>query len=218
MMHDENLDDERQQPSTQLAAGRSSTQVATALRAAIYARSIVAPETGGQVRQLRRLVQERGWSVQGVYSDSGKPSERRPDLDRLVEAVTAGAVDVLVVTGLDRLAKSARHLVLLLQGLVARGVEIIAFEDGIDTTTGVGVDRLDGLLLAARIEHELARERGRDSIASARRRGIKVGRPRAVIDIEKARSMRADGASLREVAQSMNVGVATIHEALQGAL
>ena len=187
------------------------------MHAAIYARSITVTETGGQVRELRRLVRDRDWQVSGVYSDSGKPRERRPDLDKLVQAASNGDVDAIVVTGLDRLGKSARHLVLLLQNLVSKGVEIVAIEDEIDTAEGVGVERLDGLLLAAKIEHELAKERGRDAMHSARRRGVRVGRPRASIDIDRARTMRAEGASLREVARSMNVGVATVHQALRDA-
>jgi DNA invertase Pin-like site-specific DNA recombinase len=197
---------------------REHANTHSTMKAAIYARSIDSSETGGQVRLLRRIVRERGWQVSGVYSDSGKPSERRPDLDRLVRAVADGNVDAVIVTGLDRLAKGARHLVLLLANLVSKGVEVVAVEDEIDTAEGVGVERLEGLLLAARIEHELAKERGRDAIQSARRRGVRVGRPKANIDIDTARSMRADGASLREVARRMGVGVATIHSALQSGL
>ncbi len=184
-------------------------------RAAVYARSIDPVEVGGQVRRLRHLVRERGWEMAGVFTDKGKPSERRPELDRLLRAVATGAVDIIATTGLDRPAKTARHLMSLLADLTASGVDLVALEDGMDTTAGEGAAILEGILHLSQIESTLSKERGRDAIAAARRRGVHVGRPRISIDIERARRLRAEGASLREVARALNVGVGTIHAALQ---
>ena len=187
-------------------------------RAAIYARSINPVEVGGQVRQLRQLVRERGWELAGVYSDQGVSNGRRPELARLLQAVAAGSVDIVVTAGLDRIAKTAHHLIILIADLTAQGVDIVAVEDGVDLSVGEGTAIIEGIVHLARIENLLSKERGRDAIASARRRGVQVGRPRASIDIDRARRLRVEGASLREVARTLNVGVATIHQALQGAL
>ena len=187
-------------------------------RAAVYARSLDPVEVGGQVRRLRRVVRDRGWEVAGVFADKGKLSERRPELDRLLRAVADGSVDIIVATGLDRPARTARHLIFLLTDLTASGVDFVALEDGVDTTTGEGAAIIEGILHLGRIESALSQERGRDAIAAARRRGVHVGRPKVTIDIERARRMRAEGASLREVARAMGVGLGTIHAALQEAL
>ena len=58
------------------------------------------------------------------------------------------------------------------------------------------------------------KERGKASVASARRRGSRIGRPRAEVDVERAVELRAQGMSFRQVAQAMGVGVATVHRAL----
>lgn len=187
-------------------------------RAALYARSIDPVEVGGQVRQLRHLARERGWEITGVFSDKGKSNGHRPELDRLLQSVAAGTVDIVACSGLDRLAKTAHHLISLLADLTSRGVDILALEDNIDTTKGEGMGLVEGILHLSKIESVLSVERGRDAIAAARRRGVHVGRPRLVIDIDRARRLRVEGASLREVARILNVGLGTIHQALQRAL
>jgi len=187
-------------------------------RAAVYARSLDPVEVGGQVRRLRHLVRQRRWEMAGVFTDQGKPSERRPELDRLLQAVATGSVDIIVTIGLDRPARTARHLISLVTDLTASGVDLVAVEDGVDTTAGEGTAIIEGILHLGRIESALSKERGRDAIATARRRGVHVGRPKVSIDIERARRMRAEGASLREVARALNVGIGTIHKALQEAL
>jgi len=132
--------------------------------------------------------------------------------------VATGAVDIIATTGLDRPAKTARHLISLVTDITASGVDIVALEDGVDTTAGEGAAIIEGILHLGRIESALSKERGRDAIVSARRRGVHVGRPRISIDLNRARRMRAEGASLREVARALNVGLGTLHAALQEAL
>ena len=88
------------------------------------------------------------------------------------------------------------------------------FEE-IDTCTPVGRFTFHVVAAVAELERELIRERTRAGIAAARRRGAQVGRPRAKIDITRARALVAGGKSLRQAARDLGVGVATLHRALR---
>lgn len=74
------------------------------------------------------------------------------------------------------------------------------------------------LRYAAELERELIRERVRAGVAAARRRGARVGRPPALVDVERVRALRAEGKSWREVARTVGYGESTIRRAEQQAL
>ena len=186
----------------------------TSARAALYARASDAVGTADQVRSLRGIVRQRGLVLVGEYVDLGGPSARRPELDRLLDAVRAGEVDVVATVALDRIARSGRELALLVEDLVARGVRIIAVEDDLDTNTDAGRATVLGVVAIARVERALQRERGQHAIRSARRRGVTIGRPRAEVDVERAAGLRQAGRSYRQIATALGVGVATVHRAL----
>ncbi len=93
-------------------------------RAAIYARvSTLDQEPENQLQELRQYVQARSWTGQ-EYVDHGVSGtkDRRPALDRLVADARRRKVDTVVVWRLDRLGRSLKHLVTLLDELQALGV------------------------------------------------------------------------------------------------
>lgn len=125
-------------------------------RAAVYARSIDPVEVGGQVRRMRHLVRERGWEMVGVFTDKGKPSERRPELDGLLQVVASGSVDIIVTTGLDRLGKNAIHIMILVSDLVAQGATIAASTVGKTHKTKAKSEYGDGLVIWPKVKATLS--------------------------------------------------------------
>jgi DNA invertase Pin-like site-specific DNA recombinase len=188
-------------------------------RVALYARvSTVDQHPQTQIHALRQLAEQRGWEIVGEYVDHGVSGsrDRRPQLDALMKHVSRGGVDIVGVWRFDRFARSVRHLVVALDDLRARGVDFVSVNDSIDTSTPSGRFTFAVIAAVAELEREIIRERTRAGLAEARRRGAKVGRPRAVIDITEARRLLANGASLRGAARTLKVGASTLARALQG--
>ena len=184
------------------------------MRAALYARVSTAdqrPEV--QVAQLREYASRRGLeAVEYVDAGISGSRARRPALDRLLAAVHRREVDAVVVTKLDRLARSVRHLCELAADLEARGVALIVLDQGIDTSTPSGRFLFHTLAAVAELERELIRERTRSGLAAARRRGATIGRPRRLSDVDCARvhRLRASGRSLGEIARVLGVSKSTV--------
>lgn len=110
-----------------------------------------------------------------IYQEKASGAKAdRPELQKLLEHVRDG--DTIVIWKLDRLGRSLTHLVELVTKLDAQGVGLISLHDPIDTTTAQGrlVFRIFASL--AEFEREVIRERTMAGLASARRRGQKLGR------------------------------------------
>ena len=107
------------------------------MRAAIYARvSTVDQEPENQLQELRRYVGARGWTaVEYVDRGFSGAKDRRPALDQLVAAAKRRRFDVLVCWRLDRLGRSLKHLITLLEELQSLGVAFVSLAEGIDATT-----------------------------------------------------------------------------------
>lgn len=130
--------------------------------------------------------------------------------------VHRGKVGMVLCWRFDRFARSVRHLVSALEDFRARSVDFISVMDGIDTSTPAGRFTFHVIAAVAELERELIRERTRAGIAAARRRGAQVGRPRAKIDLVRARALMASGKSFRQAARDLGIGTATLHRALRG--
>src|ERR1043166_932283 len=110
------------------------------MKAAIYARvSTLDQEPENQLQELRRYVDARGWT--GVeYVDKGMSGskDKRPALDQLLADAKRRKFDVLVCWRLDRLGRSLKHLITLLEELQSIGVAFVSLGEGIDATTPAG--------------------------------------------------------------------------------
>ena len=186
--------------------------MAPAIRAAVYARvSTLDQEPENQLAELRRYVRARSWPAAVEYVDKGVSGskDRRPALDRLVRDATRRGFDVLVCWRLDRLGRSLKHLINLLDDLHAVGVSFVSLGEGIDCTTPAG--RLQLHVLAALAEFEKARiaERVAAGLARARRNGTKLGRPQKVVPEAVLAPVR--GLPVREAARRLGVSPTTAH-------
>jgi DNA invertase Pin-like site-specific DNA recombinase len=139
--------------------------------------------------------------------------EDRPELARLLDHARKG--DVLVVWKLDRLARSLKQLVLVLEDLGARGVGFRCLAPAIDTTTPEGRLLYSITGAFAEFEREIIRQRTRAGLKAALARGRKGGRKNALSpeDIVKARAMLRDPTlSVAAVAATFGVSRMTIYK------
>lgn len=145
---------------------------------------------------------------------TGKLRER-PELANCLRTLRKG--DVLIVWKLDRLARSLKDLVEIIQDLNERGVGFRSLTESIDTTSPGGrlVFHIFGAL--AEFEHDLIRERTKAGLQAARARGRKGGRRPAMseADVKKAAAMLLDpDMTKKEVAEHFRVSRTTLNSSL----
>ena len=186
-------------------------------RAAIYGRVSTPDQVlDVQLVPLREYTARRGWPAPVEFSDVASGAERkRRGLDALMSAARKRSIDTVIVVKLDRLGWSIAHLVGVLDELRALGIEFVALDQGIDTTTPAGRLMLAVIAGIAEFERELIRERTRAGLAAARARGVKLGRRPVVVDVEHVRTLRSTGSSIRQIAKALGVSVGRVHQTVR---
>ena len=183
------------------------------MRAAIYARvSTLDQEPENQLAELRRYVQARGWTA-SEYTDKGVSGakDKRPALDALMIDVKRKRVDVVIVWSLDRLGRSLRHLVGLLDEFRALDVALVSLREGLDSTTPAG--RLMWGIVGAisEFERERLRERVLAGLARARAEGRRLGpTPHRITAEDLARTKHL---SVRRAAAELGIPRSVLHRA-----
>ena len=146
---------------------------------------------------------------------SGTMIQGRPELQNLLEFVREG--DTVVVTRIDRLARSVGDLQDIVRDLRARGVFLKATEQPIDTGTAAGKAFLSMLGVFAEFETNLRRERQLEGIAKAKAAGVYAGKGRpASVPVERVKSLRAVGLGPSAIAKELGVSRMSVHRALKG--
>lgn len=139
----------------------------------------------------------------------------RPELAACLDYLREG--DTLVVWRLDRLGRSTKHLLSLVEGLEARGVQFRSVTEGFDTSTPGGKLIFTVFAALAEMERNLIRERTNAGLKAARDRGRVGGRRRALTPakLAQARRMRASGEhTMGEIAEVVGVSPATLYRHL----
>lgn len=135
-------------------------------------------------------------------------------LDEALDFVREG--DTLVVTRLDRLARSANDLHSIIKQLANKGVAFECLEQGaVNTATSTGKLLLGVLASIAEFETDIRRERQREGIERAKAAGVYKGRKRSV-DADEVRALRDQGLGGSEIAKRLNIGRASVYRALSG--
>ena len=142
---------------------------------------------------------------------SGTSIQGRDELNILLDFLREG--DELVVTRIDRLARSIRDLQNIVYDLDKRGVTLSATEQPIDTRTSAGKCFLDMLGVFGEFETNLRKERQMEGIAKAKERGVYKGRKPSV-DVEKVKALKAEGLGASAIAKEMGIGRASVYRAL----
>lgn len=187
------------------------------MRAFLYAR---VSTTNGQnpemqLSELRDYCQRRVFEIAGEFVDAGISGsrERRPQLDAMLAACRKRRADAVVVYRYDRFARSLRHLVNALEEFRSLGIEFISLHEGVDTSTPNGRLVFGIFASIAEFERELIRDRVKSGIAAARSKGKKLGRPRVSVDARRIAALRAQGFSLRAVAEKLGVSERSVRRA-----
>jgi len=144
---------------------------------------------------------------------SGTSIQGRDELNVLLDFLREG--DELVVTRVDRLARSIRDLQNIVHDLNQKGIVLRATEQPIDTTTSAGKCFLDMLGVFAEFETNLRKERQMEGIAKAKEKGVYKGR-KASIDIDKVKELRESGMGATAIAKELGIGRASVYRVLEG--
>jgi DNA invertase Pin-like site-specific DNA recombinase len=174
--------------------------------AGIYVRvSTVDQETDLQETELKEYCERRGWTPI-LYRDHGQSGAKqdRPALNSLLSDLRKRRVDIILVWSLDRLARSLKQLLTISEECKSLGVDLVSLRQSIDTTLPAGRLTFQILGAVAEFERELLRTRVKAGMAQARRAGKRIGRPAlrnfGPTELERIRSMRMQGASVRKLA------------------
>jgi DNA invertase Pin-like site-specific DNA recombinase len=160
----------------------------------------------------REALKLAGCAVIREEKASGTSRKDRSELETLMAFLREG--DTLVVTRIDRLARSMKDLQDIVHELRGRGVALKATEQPIDTGTAVGKAFLDMLGVFAEFETNLRRERQMEGIAKAKVAGVYKGRP-AKIDRAGIANARAGGMPPKAIARNFGCALSTVYEALK---
>lgn len=174
--------------------------------------------TNGQTLEIQHEAL-KGAGCAKIYAEklSGARADNRPQLDRMLRALRPG--DVVVVTRLDRLARSTRDLLNILDNVTASGASFKSLADAwCDTTTAHGkllITILGGL---AEFERSLILSRTKSGIERARSNGVTFGRPVKLTARQRqlAAERYAAGETMALIAGDLGVSEATISRALSG--
>ena len=171
------------------------------------------PET--QLLDLRQMAAQRGYQIVHEYTDriSGAKA-RRPGLDELMRDARRGGFDVVLVWASDRIARSVKHFLDVLDELNRLNIEFISFREQIDTGGPLGRAIVIIVGAIAELERNLIIERVRAGMRRARLEGRSIGRPALVLDREAILRDRQRGHSLGQIAKTHWISRATVHRVL----
>src|SRR5206468_2766344 len=186
-------------------------------RAALYLRVSTLdqhPET--QLYDLRQMAQQRGYQIVEEYTDriSGAKA-RRPGLDALMRDGRRGQFDVVLVWASDRIARSVKHFLDVLDELNRLNLEFISFREQIDTGGPLGRAVVVIIGAIAELERNLIIERVRAGMRRAKLEGRHIGRKPLLLDRDAILRERKQGQSLGQLAKGHLVSRATIHRVLR---
>ena len=157
-------------------------------------------------------LKEAGCEVIRAEKRSGTTTQGREELRTVLDFLREG--DVLMVTRIDRLARSIGDLQDIVRAVRARGAVLKATEQPIDTGTAAGKCFLDMLGVFAEFETNLRRERQLEGIAKAKAQGVYKGR-KASIDPARVKQLKSDGLRPTQIARTLKIGRASVYRALE---
>jgi len=171
------------------------------------------PET--QLHDLRQMAAQRGLEIVHEYTDriSGAKA-RRPGLDQMLADARRGRFDVVLVWASDRIARSVKHYLEVLDELNRLNVEFISFRENIDTAGPLGRAIVVIIAAIAELERSLIVERVRAGMRRARLEGTHIGRQPLTLDHEAIHRDRCQGQSLRQIAKGHRISTATVQRVL----
>jgi DNA invertase Pin-like site-specific DNA recombinase len=171
------------------------------------------PET--QLHDLRQMAAQRGYELTKEYTDriSGAKA-RRPGLDELMHDARRGRFDVVLVWASDRIARSVKHFLEVLDELNHLNIEFVSFREQIDTGGPLGRAIVVIIGAIAELERNLIIERVRAGMRRAKLEGRHIGRKPLELDRTAILQDRRRGQSLGQIARSHGISRATVHRVI----
>lgn len=176
-----------------------------------YARTGTVDQQAGTDAQFRAL-QHAG--CEKLFSEQVSSVAKREQLEAALGCCRAE--DTLVVTKLDRLARSVPDLVKLTDMLRQKGAHLCVLDPAIDTSTSAGRLTLNVFGMVAQFEREIMLERRREGIARAKAEGKYRGRaPTARRQAEEIAALKAQGLKAEEIAERLGIGRSSVFRVLK---
>ena len=163
--------------------------------------------------QVEKL-QAAGAEVIRSEKMSGTNRDGRDELATMMEFMREG--DTLLVTRIDRLARSVRDLMNIVHELGERGVRVKATEQSFDTGDIYGEMTMNLLAVFADFETKLRKERQMEGIERAKKRGVYQGR-KPTIDADQVKTLKEQGMGATAIAKELGIGRASVYRVLGGA-
>jgi DNA invertase Pin-like site-specific DNA recombinase len=179
-----------------------------------YARTSTLEQVAGLDAQLRDLAAA---GVEKVFSEqlSSVDADRR-QLAAALDFVREG--DVLVITKIDRIARSVANLCEIEAALHKKGVAMMVLNPSLDTSTPIGRLVFNMVAAIAQFEREIMLERQREGIAKAKADGKYKGRkPTAMAKADEALTLLKGGMGATEVSRQLGIGRASVYRIIGGA-
>ena len=192
-------------------------------RVALYGRvSTSGQSTDIQLQECRQYAERCGYQVVGEYCDtiSGTTSkDDREALGRLIEDAFTRKFDTVIVFSIDRLGRSLKHCLDILDTLRERQVQFVSIKQQIDTGSSVGKLIFEIFACLASYERTQILERTALGRERAKARGVKFGRPSKMNSsvAEAVRLLREKGAGIKEISRALEIGVGSVYKALKTA-
>jgi len=192
------------------------------MKAAIYVRVSVdksSQTTIQQVDELKKYCDTRGWENYDVFEDriSGGKSQRE-GLDAMLKGIRKNKYKAVLISKVDRLARSMAHFTMLVDEFKKYGVALIIPSQGITTETDNPASQMLIQMLAVlgEFERNLASERIKLKLDYLKCKGVKLGRPKKIDDKKaKVKKLRDEGLSLRAIAEKTKISVGSVRNCLK---
>ena len=185
--------------------------------AAIYVRVSTGGQTvENQLRELQEVAERHGWQIVAEFSDKGvsgaKGREKRPGLDKLLQAVARREVDIVLSWSVDRLGRSLQGLLSFLAELHAKGVDLYLHQQGLDTSTPAGKALFQMMGVFSEFERAIIRERVRSGLERAKAQGKVLGRrrnddPQRLASVQR---LRKKGVGIGKIARTLGIGASYV--------
>ena len=164
-----------------------------------------------QLCDLRPLSAARGFEMVGEYSDKITGTKaKRPGLDQLMSDARRGKFDVVMVWAFDRMARSVKHFLEVLDELNHLNIALISFRENIDTSGPLGRAMIVIVGAIAELERSLIVERVKSGMRRAKLEGRQIGRARLDVNRQQIVFDRRSGMSLTQVAKKHAISRASV--------
>ncbi len=187
-------------------------------KVAIYARvstSNKGQDLNTQLLPLKKYCKDKKRDIVQVYTDiMSWTKESRPSLNSLLDDAKEQKFDTVLVFRFDRISRSTKQLIDLLEKFRKLNISFISLNENIDTTTPTGAMMFTIIAAFAKFERDIISERVKFWIQKARSNWKQIGRKKIDVNDDMVILHHNEGLSIRNIAQMMNISKSKVHRIL----